>query len=537
MKFTSSSPFESNPSKASLSQLSGHDGQQENEEQDLQHILHQGNEEGKGMETVNLVELAVTSLASAILAARPIQRLSLHSDFDNLYPEQTHLNATKNTDSKNDTTVTNSTITSPTSAKKKTHTRMHSHTSAIVGSPSMTGTSRKTVPLHSRTKSMDVGGAKNARLKLDGTVVTDADGAAQRIICSNLRSLSPHIRIEGEENTDDEADGFRGVDEMMFNPGITASDRKSVRMGEEAAEEVINSIVRKEVWKRWEEARCTDDRCCYGDDDNDGYGDRSKMERNAKGINVQASRISAFVDPLDGTSCYAKGQYEAVTILVAIVLDNEPVFGVICKPFGQAGSSSFIDSGCFVVYGGSLFGGVFVGGGGEIEISRSFHSNENHRHNRGVVEVVDDGVHDEIFDHLPEGHRTGNNERRAIISKSRSGGVVRQCIDSLSSRGLLHGEPLHVAGAGYKSLLLLLRSKDETLWFFPKPGTSLWDVAAADALLRVVGGRVSDKFGKDMDYSKSRKEADNLDGVVACNDRALHEKCIQLFWEEEWDDS
>ena len=463
----------------------------------------------------------VTSLASAILAARPIQRLSLHSDFHNLYPERTQLTETKNTDSKNDTTVTNSTTTLPKPAKKKTHTRMHSHTSVIVGSPSMTETSRKTVPLHSRTKSMDMGCAKNARLKLDGTVVTDADGAAQRIICSSLRSLSPHIRIEGEENKDDEANGFRGADEKMFNLGTTASDRESVRMGEEAAEEVINSIVREEIWKRWEEARCVDDRCCYSNGDNDGYDDKLKMERNSKGLNVQASRISAFVDPLDGTSCYAKGQYEAVTILVAIVLDNEPVFGVICKPFGQAGSSSFIDSGCFVVYGGSLFGGVFVGGGGEIEISRSFHSNENHRHNRGVTEVVDNG----------------NNERRAIISKSRSGGVVRQCIDSLSSRGLLHGEPLHVAGAGYKSLLLLLRSKDETLWFFPKPGTSLWDVAAADALLRVVGGRVSDKFGKDMDYSKSRKEADNLDGVVACNDRALHEKCIELFWEEEWNDS
>ena len=34
---------------------------QENEEQELQHTLHQGNEEEKGMETVNLVELAVNS--------------------------------------------------------------------------------------------------------------------------------------------------------------------------------------------------------------------------------------------------------------------------------------------------------------------------------------------------------------------------------------------------------------------------------------------------------------------------------------------
>jgi len=80
---------------------------------------------------------------------------------------------------------------------------------------------------------------------------------------------------------------------------------------------------------------------------------------------------------------------------------------------------------------------------------------------------------------------------------------------------------------------LILQRNNEAVWFFPKPGTSLWDVAAPDALLRSLGGKLTDKNGELMDYSKSREEAENVDGLVACIDASLHEECIQLFknWE------
>ena len=128
------------------------------------------------------------------------------------------------------------------------------------------------------------------------------------------------------------------------------------------------------------------------------------------------------------------------------------------------------------------------------------------------------------------------SQRKAIISKSRAGGVVQKCIDSLSSRKLIHHQPLYITGAGYKTMKLLIGEENEALWFFPKPGTSLWDVAAADALLRVMGGRISDKFGRDLDYGKGRLEADNVDGIIACSDSVLHSKCIELYKEEKWDD-
>ena len=101
---------------------------------------------------------------------------------------------------------------------------------------------------------------------------------------------------------------------------------------------------------------------------------------------------------------------------------------------------------------------------------------------------------------------------------------------------MIHPEPLLVSGAGEKSLRIITRFENEGLWFFPKGGTSLWDVAASDALLRATGGRLTDKYGKDMDYSKSRTEAENENGVVACYDQRLHAECIRLFSEGSWQD-
>eukprot|EP00957_Ditylum_brightwellii_P112266 8559677-Ditylum_brightwellii.AAC.1 len=65
-------------------------------------------------------------------------------------------------------------------------------------------------------------------------------------------------------------------------------------------------------------------------------------------------------------------------------------------------------------------------------------------------------------------------------------------------------------------------------------GISLWDVAAADAILRAIGGCLLDKDGNDIDYSKSRQKAENDDGIVAYNYKWLHQECVRLFQEDKW---
>eukprot|EP00980_Cylindrotheca_fusiformis_P026420 scaffold16140_cov212-Cylindrotheca_fusiformis.AAC.1 len=219
---------------------------------------------------------------------------------------------------------------------------------------------------------------------------------------------------------------------------------------------------------------------------------------------VNPSRVSVFVDPLDGTKAYAQGEYETVSILAGIVLDHKPCFGVICKPFGYKGHPSVLDTGCVAFYGGTLLGATFTAGGESL---------------------------------MREAQSPSSPPPRAVISSSKAKGVVEDFVAHLGSMNMIHPEPLMVSGAGEKSLRIILRTKQEGLWFYPKAGTSLWDVAASDAMLRIMGGKLTDKHGTELDYSRSHKEATNRNGIVACYDGTLHEKCIQLFQAGSWSEA
>jgi 3'-phosphoadenosine 5'-phosphosulfate (PAPS) 3'-phosphatase len=248
--------------------------------------------------------------------------------------------------------------------------------------------------------------------------------------------------------------------------------------------------------------------------------------RDQSDLLVDASRVSVIVDPLDGTKAYANGDYDAVSILICITLDHEPYFGVIGKPFGYTkaaadqngpednGLTTMLDTKCIVVYGGPLLKGVYVAGGRTIP---------SHVATAATRTMTATGATKE------------NDLPRAVISSSRSAGVVQDFCAHLADQNLIHREPLLIAGAGEKSMRLILSLHKEALWFFPKSGTSLWDVAAPDALLRTLGGKLTDKFGRTLDYSKPRTEAENIHGIVACNNAHLHAQCIALFQQGDWD--
>lgn len=245
-----------------------------------------------------------------------------------------------------------------------------------------------------------------------------------------------------------------------------------------------------------------------------------------------------FVDPLDGTSSYAKGDYDAVTILLAIVLDNTPIFGVISKPFRTTNYGDIHmdkeedqeakprkDTEFMILYGGSLIEGAYILGGKELKKSQEWNRIHRMKVNNNVP----------LHNHTPISTKE-KRLRRAIISKSKMVGCVRRCIESLLEKELIHPEPFYISGAGMKMMKLILGFQDETLWFFPKPGISLWDVAAADALLRVMGGKMSDGYGRDLDYSKGRLEGELMDGIIASVDTSLHATCLNLCESEQWRD-
>jgi 3'-phosphoadenosine 5'-phosphosulfate (PAPS) 3'-phosphatase len=337
-------------------------------------------------------------------------------------------------------------------------------------------------------------GSKNIRLKDDGSFVTDADFAAQGVIVQAVKSICPELNIVGEESAEEMAQHM-GQHAVLDEP-IFQRTRREIRLRykqqlqEQQTGSVILPLAHREA----------------GYDEQESDAETIDVANDPLDKTVDASRVTVIVDPLDGTRSYAHGEYDAVSILIAIIVDNEPCFGVIGKPFGYPGLTPILDTGCVSIYGGPLLGGVFVAGGNAI-----------------VSEALASGD-DAVTEDLP----------RAVISASRSKGVVHDFCVHLGSKKLIYPEPMAVSGAGEKSLRLILQHEKQALWFFPKGGTSLWDVAAPDALLRSLGGKLTDKFGKQMDYSKPRAEAENVDGVIACIDANLHAECIRLLQEGDW---
>lgn len=344
---------------------------------------------------------------------------------------------------------------------------------------------------------------QNARLKPDGSFVTDADFAAQKIITQAVQRVSQNVRILGEENPEGLADVEAEKIDHESDAAVLMNSKREVYLrfknrgaASDSPQQERTAALPLSPSSSSGEAAVTIEEEMF-----------QLSEEEEKEVLVEASRVCIIIDPLDGTSSYAKGKYNAVSVLISVNLDYQPHFGVICKPFGYEGISPIMDSGCAAVYGGPLIGGGFIAGGDKLSPL-----------------TVDSGANGD--EGLP----------RAVISSSRSKGVVEDVCKEMGALGVIQPEPMHISGAGEKSLRLVLRRQNEGLWFFPRSGTSLWDIAASDAILRALGGKVTDKLGRPLDYSKSRAEAENMDGIIAASSATIHETCMRVFQGKNWDE-
>ena len=78
---------------------------------------------------------------------------------------------------------------------------------------------------------------------------------------------------------------------------------------------------------------------------------------------------------------------------------------------------------------------------------------------------------------------------------------------------------IRAGGAGYKSLLVLEDVADSYL--YPAPGCKRWDTAAPSAILKSVGGTLTDINGIEYDYHKNVQH-NNATGVLATKNLELH---------------
>lgn len=378
----------------------------------------------------------------------------------------------------------------------------------------------------------------HSRKKSDGTLITDADGASQQIIVNGILSVSQNIQIVGEESLQDQLHFYNLSKNQKNKNGYDNNNNYNIKSSSPSFnnEYEMNKLkkemfqqIQKEITSKAQQAVKTTTTTSLSNQQEHPYS------------HVECSRVSVYIDPLDGTKSYAMGRYDIVSILVGIVLDDMPVFGVICKPFGiatQAQTQTSVTSNnsqnrirklmndCFTVYGGLLVNGAYTVSSSSHQSSQIIHPSPS------------------ILDTTTTSTTKTMNLPRAVISKSRAGGIVGQCIKALShnndDQNSLDPKPLLIDGAGEKALRLILSQQNECLWYFPRKGTSLWDVCAADAILYVLNGnqRICDKFGSPLQYfQRERENASNTNGIIASRRKYLTEKCVTLYKEygEEWE--
>ncbi|XP_046433572.1 3'(2'),5'-bisphosphate nucleotidase 1 [Neodiprion fabricii] len=178
---------------------------------------------------------------------------------------------------------------------------------------------------------------------------------------------------------------------------------------------------------------------------------------------VEDKDLCIWVDPLDGTSEYAQGLVEHVTVLIGVAVREKAVGGIIHQPYYKNPEDGSL--------GRTLWGidGVATGG----------------------LQLIPP----------PEGKRI------VTTTRSHSDGTVQSALDALEA-----DEILKVGGAGHK-VMLLLEGKAHA-YVFASAGCKRWDTCAPEAILRAFGGTLTDIHGECYSYNAETSHP-NTRGVLA----------------------
>ncbi|MES1918667.1 3'(2'),5'-bisphosphate nucleotidase 1 [Bonamia ostreae] len=202
---------------------------------------------------------------------------------------------------------------------------------------------------------------------------------------------------------------------------------------------------------------------CFVPPRNDIFSAKIEEEMSVKNIVV-------WVDPLDGTSEFIKGNVSAVTVLIGISFFGKPIAGVIAQPFSDLKNGEFL-----MIWG--------VNTAKQKIVSSNFGN------------VVDT--------------RKKANLDNLLITKSHLDDEYRTYL-----RGLGKRELIKMGGCGSKMISLL--KKEANGYVFPIQGTKKWDTCAPQAILEAAGGIFTKPNGENIEYSDENVE--NEEGFIATLD-------------------
>jgi len=187
---------------------------------------------------------------------------------------------------------------------------------------------------------------------------------------------------------------------------------------------------------------------------------------------IDANRVTIFVDPLDGTREFVEGRLENCQVLVGIAIDGEAVAGAVGIPF----PSGTLEKDSTVIYGLDGMGTGVIG----ATLTRG----------PFPLERYSDGKK------YPKPHHATGDSTAEVMEACRRGAIEG-----------LEGSIVTYGGAGNKILAAALG--EVTCSIQHKIGGA-WDLCAPEAILKAMGGKMTDLFGEEIAIY-------NVDAPSNCN--------------------
>lgn len=307
---------------------------------------------------------------------------------------------------------------------------------------------------------------------------TIADIAAQQLVRSSLLHSFPGISVIGEED-DDENRLINAIDPRLSLPDIYFENKLYSQYLSGDYKEIIQQ-------------------------------------------DLDSEEVCIWLDPIDGTKEYTEGIKNAVTCLIGIAYNGDPIAGVINRPFSDQTYFGFVDIPCLFC---------------EQRSYRQVESTDNKEdHNNGNEDDNDENKSNEIlqFDQVEEvekiecitvlsaeDFKKRDSKRRIVLcSRSHLDKETEEYIGKCKADSVIQQ-----GGAGGKVLMILEGGADS--YVYCAAGTKKWDTCAPQALLEAIGGAITEPNGAKLDYS-SKAEHRNGNGIIATWNGETHASYCKL---------
>lgn len=325
---------------------------------------------------------------------------------------------------------------------------------------------------------------------------TMADIRAQRLITKMVRAVWPHLQLVGEETLPDSPSPHSPISPEGSPGGVLGDRSAEKRQGEEKKSGEEKTLVVTS-------SPCSSDLVPYFLQDDvlieEGVEHAYKnsltpKKRRGNGRRVPMERVCLYIDPLDGTKEFTRGNLYAVTVLIGIAVDGVPLAGVIAQPFVREGEPLSIAQ--------KVPGDNYLIDPLSLDFGRC----------RLLQGIAGEGLFcDGVLLETPQMRPMPLTVAVASVSYK----AVQNITKRMKEKNLISNILEH-PGAGFKFLQLITGEADAYFTMLPM---NLWDSCAPEACLSALGGKTTDRYGSPIFYPSSdlslSKYKSNPHGLVA----------------------